>query len=109
MRTNLIFSKYRETSRKAAKQRLLWELNGGARALGEFLLNLIRLAFILFVIVMVLAWTEELSAKEDHAFSQAHRIQQLELALLSCLNYKGVYLDGELHLCGFANTWIKAE
>lgn len=107
MRNNLIFSKYRETSRKAAKQRLLWELNGGAKALGEFLLNIIRLAFILFVIVMILVWAEELSAKEDHTFAQADRIRQLEEIIISCLNHKAIYIDDSLHLCNFANVWIK--
>lgn len=109
MGTNILYSKYRKLSREGAKARLLWELNGGAGALVEFILNLCKLVILLAIVVALLAWAEELSAKEDHAFSQAHRIQQLELALLSCLNYKGVYLDGELHLCGFANTWIKAE
>lgn len=107
MGTNLIYSKYRKLSREGAKARLLWELNGGARALGEFLLNTIKIGIILFVIVLVLAWAEELSAKEDHAFAQADRIRHLEEVLLSCLNAKAIYIDDSLHLCNLANVWIK--
>ena len=45
---------------------------------------------------------------EDEALAAKHRAErmaeQAESTWLSCLNNRGVYLDGKLHTCTLANT-----
>lgn len=45
------------------------------------------------------AVAEELRAQRD----------KTEATWLSCLNHKGVWVNGELHLCSLANVWIRKE
>ena len=107
MGTNTIYSKYRKLSREGAKARLLWELNGGVGAFLEFLLNIGKLLLLLALVVGALAWAERISAEEDRAYAQVDRIRHLEEVIISCLNAKAIYIDDSLHLCNFANVWIK--
>lgn len=38
---------------------------------------------------------------------EASMRDSIEQVILSCLNHGGAFINGELHLCKPANTWVK--
>lgn len=95
------YSRYRRMKLRAA-----WELAGMAvwfRHVGIYIAGF-------FAIVIFLFWAnDQVEAKEeaDMAATKAERAAaKQEAAWLSCLNNKGVYVDGRLFICTLADTHL---
>lgn len=93
-----LYSKYRRMKLNNA-----WQLS-------EMNAFVIRLAIVSALSIAVLAalsfvhfYFEE---KEAHKVTMLET-ERLEHVILSCLNHGGMGINGELHLCRPANTWVK--
>lgn len=96
------YSRYRRLKLRAA-----WELAGMAvwcKEVGKYLLAfLIALALVQYITDTAIA---EDNAKQT-AQRQAQRADKLERTWLSCLRDKGVWLNGDLHICSVVDTHLK--
>ena len=98
------YSKYRRLKLRAA-----WELAGMAvwcKEVGKYVL-----AFIAALILVQYITDAAIAADDAYlAKTEAERAAaQQEEAWLSCLNNKGVWLDGRLHTCTLADTRLTQE
>ena len=98
------YSKYRRLKLRAA-----WELAGMAvwcKEVGRYIAALI-LALIL------VQYITDTAIAEDNAYEVANRAksdaEKAEASWLSCLNHKGVWIDGVLHTCTLADTRLTKE
>lgn len=66
-----------------------------------------------FVALLFVQWISDKAIAEDTALEAKHRAEQqkdhAEATWLSCLNHKGVYVDGRLHTCSLADTRLTQE
>lgn len=95
------YSRYRRMKLRAA-----WELAGMAvwcKEVGKYIL-----AFIVALILVQYITDAAIAADDAYlAKTEAERAAaKQEEAWLSCLNNKGVYVDGRLHTCSLADTRI---
>lgn len=93
----VLWSKYRRM-----KLALAWELAGMAvwcKEVGKYLL-----AFLLALVVV--QYITDKAIAEDEAYAAKQKVAQVEQTWLSCLNNKGVYIDGKLHTCSVQNTHL---
>lgn len=95
------YSKYRRQGLRRAwhfAQMTEWTLNVGLYIAAFF-------AALLFV-----QWVSDKAIAEDMALEAKHKAERkqehAEATWLSCLNNKGVYVDGKLHICTLANTHL---
>lgn len=98
------YSKYRRMKLRAA-----WELAGMAvwcKEVGRYIAALI-LALIL------VQYITDTAIAEDNAYEVANRAksdaEKSESSWLSCLNHKGVWINGSLHTCTLADTRLTKE
>jgi hypothetical protein len=98
------YSRYRRMKLRAA-----WELAGMAvwcKEVGRYI------AAFIFALILVQYITDAAIA-EDMALEAKHRAERkqehAEATWLSCLNHKGVYVDGRLHTCSLADTRFTQE
>lgn len=98
------YSKYRRLKLRAA-----WELAGMAvwcKEVGKYI------AALLLALILV-QYITDVAIAEDDALAQADRARQqaekAEASWLSCLNHKGVWIDGHLHTCSLADTRFTKE
>lgn len=95
------YSKYRRLKLRAA-----WELAGMAVWCKE--VGLYILAFVASLLVVQIIADKAIA--EDEAYAAQQKTAHIEQTWLSCLNHKGVFVDGELHTCSLANTrFAKAD
>lgn len=94
-----LYSKYRRMKIRAA-----WELAGMAvwcKEVGKYIA-----AFVLALILV--QYIADQAIAEDNAYEVANRAktdaEKAEASWLSCLNHKGVWIDGVLHTCTIADT-----
>lgn len=66
-------------------------------------------ATILIAILLGLLFAIEKFTLEAVAGELAEQRDKAEATWVSCLNHKGVWVNGELHLCSLANVWIRKE
>ena len=99
-----LYSKYRRLKLRAA-----WELAGMAvwcKEVGRYIAALI-LALIL------VQYITDTAIAEDNAYEVANRAksdaEKAEASWLSCLNHKGVWINGSLHTCTLADTRLTKE
>ena len=63
---------------------------------------------VLITALLFAQYVTDRAIAEDEALAAKHRAErmaeQAESTWLSCLNNRGVYLDGKLHTCTLANT-----
>ena len=100
-----LYSKYRRQSYKRA-----WHFAG----MTEWCLNVGLYIAAFFAALLFVQWVSDKAIAEDMALEAKHRAEQkqeqAEATWLSCLNHKGVFVDGELHTCSLANTrFAKAD
>jgi len=89
------YSRYRRMKLKAA-----WELAGMAvwcKEVGKYIA-----AFVLTLICV--QYVTDKAIAEDEAYAAQQKTAHIEQAWISCLNHKGVYINGELHTCSLGNT-----
>ena len=94
-----LYSRFRRKGLRRA-----WHFAGmteWCRNVGKYIAAFIAcLLFVQFVTDRAIAEDEAVAAKH-----KAERMaEQAESTWLSCLNNRGVYLDGKLHTCTLANT-----
>lgn len=96
-----LYSKYRRQGLRRA-----WHLAGmreWCANVGGYLLAFI--AALLFV-----QWVSDQAIAEDAAYAARQKAEQraakAEATWLSCLNHKGVWIDGRLHTCTLADTHL---
>lgn len=99
-----LYSKFRRQGLRRAwhfAQMTEWTLNVGLYIVAFF-------AALLFV-----QWISDKAIAEDMALEAKHRAElkqeHAEATWLSCLNHKGVYVDGRLHTCSLADTRFTQE
>jgi len=98
MRSIMLFSQYRRKGLRNA-----WSLAGmwrWVRNVGIWIVAL--LAMLAF-----LQWSDDQAERQDQAERDARHISRLERVIVSCLDHKGMYINGELHVCEIANAHIK--
>ncbi len=66
-------------------------------------------AVILIAMLLGLLFAIENLTYEAVAGELVAQRDKAEATWLSCLNHKGVWVNGELHLCSLANVWIRKE
>ena len=59
------------------------------------------------LLIGLFAWNT--SVLSETISKEAEMRDNIEQVILSCLNHGGAYLNGELHLCRPANTWVKKD
>lgn len=98
------YSKYRRMKLRAA-----WELAGMAvwcKEVGRYI------AALVLALILVQYITDKAIA-EDNAYNAAQQAKldaaRAEATWLSCLNHKGVWIDGHLHTCSLADTRFTKE
>lgn len=96
-----LYSRYRRQGLRRA-----WEFAGMA----EWCRN-VGLYLVAFVVALgLVAWIDaqaEAADRAELARTKAERTAaHQESVWLSCLNHKGVYLNGRLHLCSLADTYL---
>lgn len=57
------------------------------------------------LLIGLFAWNT--TVLSETVVKEAEMRDSIEQVILSCLNHGGAYLNGELHLCRPANTWVK--
>lgn len=91
------YSKYRRLKLRAA-----WELAGMAVWCKE--VGMYILAFVASLLVVQIIADKAIA--EDEAYAAQQKTAHIEQTWLSCLNHKGVYIDGRLHICNVADTHL---
>ena len=92
-----LYSKYRRQNFRNA-----WTLaNMNAFVLRCFVVAVVVLC-VLAILGLIHDWSEE---KEQHQ-NTIKKMNNVEQVILSCLNHGGMGINGELHLCRPANTWV---
>jgi len=96
-----LYSKFRRQNLRRA-----WDFAG----MTEWCVN-VGLSIILFLaaIILVQYVADKAIAADDaehKAKAESRKVAKLEETWLSCLNNKGIYLDGKLHTCSLANTHL---
>lgn len=66
-----------------------------------------------FAALLFVQWISDKAIAEDNAVAAKHRAERAaekqEAAWLSCLNHKGVFINGSLHTCSLADTRFTKE
>lgn len=62
-------------------------------------------ALVSLLLIGLFAWNT--TVLSDTVVKEAEMRDNIEQVILSCLNHGGAFINGELHLCRPANTWVK--
>lgn len=98
------YSRYRRLKLRAA-----WQLAGMAvwcKEVGTYLVAFIAALVLVTMVTDMSIAADEADEKRLEAQAKAERH---EYAWLSCLNHKGVWIDGRLHTCTVADTFFTRE
>lgn len=93
------YSRFRRQNLRRA-----WHFSG----MTEWCLN-VGLYILAFVAILAfLGWADSKAAAEDAAYAAQKHAERMaehaEQTILSCLNHKGVWVDGSMHTCSLADT-----
>lgn len=91
------YSRYRRM-----KLALAWELAGMAvwcKEVGKYIA-----AFV--VALICVQYVTDKAIAEDEAYAAQQKAAHIEQTWISCLNHKGVYIDGRLFVCSLADTHL---
>ena len=101
------FSKYRLKTRQQLQG---MRTNSG---FAEWCKEVGRYIAALILALILVQYITDTAIAEDEAYAVAHQAKQqaekAESTWLSCLNHKGVWIDGVLHTCTLADTRLTKE
>lgn len=92
-----LYSKYRRQGLRKA-----WEFSG----MTQTLVHGATVALAALIVLAVLGMIDDYNEAHAYAKEANNKAEQVELAMVSCLNHKGIYINGELVVCELGRTGV---
>lgn len=100
----ILYSRHRKTGYRRA-----WEL----AHMTQWCVDVAAKLLVWVAALLLVQYVTDRAIAEDVALEAKHRAErkaeQHEATWLSCLNHKGIWLDGRLHTCSLGDTHLTRE